>query len=349
MLFKDEQQFAEHLRGKELLNMYFLFGEESYLKQQYLAKLVSMAVSKDLAMFNLHKFDGKVSMDELSDVVYSFPVMAERRCVVVTDLDVEKLSASETEKLMELASTAPESCVLIFVTDLIEVNLKKSTKYKKLVEKMGKKGGAIELAKRDGAKLAQFMRQEAAKLKCTISADNCRYLIERCTDNMEVLKGEIRKLSEFCLQNGRDEITREDITECCAQTPDSSIYDITKAISRGNYNDAIKCLDELLYNRVEPVVIMATLSGFYIDLYRAKVANLSGKNVSDIVKTFSYGNRAFVVDKAFRESASYSEQSLADSIEVLRKGDEMLKGSRVEDSIILQQTLTRLFACRKRG
>jgi len=111
----------------------------------------------------------------------------------------------------------------------------------------------------------------------------------------------------------------------------------------------IKCLDELLYRRIEPVVIMATLSGFYIDLYRAKVANLSGKNTADIVKTFSYGSRAFVVDKAFRESASYSEQSLVDSLEVLRRGDEMLKGSRVEDSIILQQTLTRLFACRRRG
>ncbi|MBE6884514.1 MAG: DNA polymerase III subunit delta [Ruminococcaceae bacterium] len=349
MIFRDEQQFAEHLKEKQLLRFYFLYGEERYLKQQYLNKLVSMAVDKDLAMFNLHRFDGKVSMDVLSDVVYSFPVMAETRCVVVTDLDVEKLGASESEKLLGLISSVPETCVLIFVTDLVEVNLKKSAKYKKLVDKTGRTGGIIELVKRDAAKLSQFMRQEAAKYKCSISADNCRYLMERCTDNMDVLKGEIRKLAEFCLQNGRDEIRREDITECCAPTPDSSIYDITKAISRGNYNDAIKCLDELLYRRIEPVVIMATLSGFYIDLYRAKVANLSGKNTADIVKTFSYGSRAFVVDKAFRESASYSEQSLVDSLEVLRRGDEMLKGSRVEDSIILQQTLTRLFACRRRG
>jgi len=349
VIFRDEQQFAEHVRSRELLRAYFLYGEERYLKQQYLARLISYAVEKELEAFNLHRFDGKVSMDELTDAVLSMPVMSEKRCVVVTDLDVEKLSAQASEKLNALLDELPESCVLIFVTDLIEVNLKRSVKYKKFCERIGKIGGAVELARRDPARLTQFMRQEAARLRCGISADNCRLLIERCSDSMEVLRAEIKKLSEFCLQNGRDEITRADIIECCEQTPDSSVYDMTRAVSRGNFNEALRCLDELIYRRVEPVVIMATLSGLYIDLYRAKTANLSGKKAADMVKTFSYGSRAFAADNAFRDSVAYSEQSLADSLEVLREGDLLLKGSRLDDVVVLQQTLTKLFGCRRRG
>ncbi len=349
MIFGNEQQFAEHLRERSPLRAYFIYGGESYLKRQYLAKLISIAVSKELAAFNLHRFDGKVSMEELADVVYSFPVMSDRRCVVVTDLDIEKLSSAATDKLFALLDGLPESCVLIFATDLIEVNLKKSAKYKKFCDKLGKNGGIVELSRRDGAKLAQFLRQEAAKLKCSISADNCRLLVERCSDSMEMLAGEIRKLSEFCLYNGRDEITRADILECCEQTPDSGVYDMTKAVSRGNYAEALRCLDELIYRRVEPVVIMATLSGLYIDLYRAKTANLSGKRAADVAKTFSYGARAFAAENAFRDSASYSEKSLIESLEALREGDLLLKGSRTDDVVVLQQTLTRLFACRRRG
>ena len=349
MIFKDEQQFAAHLREKSLLRAYFIYGSERYLKQNYLNRLVSLAVSRELAEFNLHRFDGKVTMEELADIVYSFSVMSERRCVVVTDLDIEKLSPGASDKLYALLDELPESCVLIFTTDLIEVNLKKSAKYKKFCDKLGRCGGMIELGRRDGARLAQFMRQEAARLKCSISADNCRLLVERCSDSMDVLLGEIRKLSEFCLQNGRDEITRADILECCEQTPDSGVYDMTKAVARGNYSEALRCLDELIYRRIEPVVIMATLSGLYIDLYRAKTANLSGKKAADVVKAFSYGARAFAAENAFRDSASYSEQSLIESLEVLREGDLMLKGSRTDDVVILQQTLTKLFACRRRG
>mgnify|MGYP004660152789 CR=1 FL=1 len=349
MIFRDEQQFAEHLRGKTLLPAYFIYGDESYLKRHYLAKLVSLAVSKELAAFNLQRFDGKVAMEELADVVYSFPVMSDRRCVVVTDLDIEKLTPGATDKLFALLGELPETCLLIFVTDLIEVNLKKSAKYKKFCDRIGKRGGVVELSRRDNARLTQFLRQEAAKLRCSISADNCRLLIERCSDSMEALAGEIRKLSEFCLQNGRDEITRADILECCAQTPDSGVYDMTRAVARGNYNEALRCLEDLIHRRIEPVAIMATLSGLYIDLYRAKTANLSGKKASDVAKAFSYGARAFAAENAFRDSASYSEQSLTESLEVLREGDLMLKGSRTDNVVILQQTLTRLFACRRRG
>ena len=122
MIFSSESELLRHLKEAEALPVYFLFGEQGYLKRLYCEKISGKAVPPERRGFNLTCLEGKkISVDEIADSVEALPMMARRRCVVVTDLEVDKLDAREYKKLEDLLSSLPESTVLIFLHSALSV------------------------------------------------------------------------------------------------------------------------------------------------------------------------------------------------------------------------------------
>ena len=56
--------------------------------------------------------------------------MAERKCVTVSDLNVEAMNTAELDKLYELLDTIPETTVLILYLPTLEIDPKKSAKWR---------------------------------------------------------------------------------------------------------------------------------------------------------------------------------------------------------------------------
>ncbi|MDO5452655.1 MAG: DNA polymerase III subunit delta, partial [Eubacteriales bacterium] len=82
--------------------VYLLRGSEPYLKLNYANLLAGSVVPAGLEVFNYHKLDGEtVTMNELVECVEALPAMCERTCVLVHDLDFEKLDDSDREALVE--------------------------------------------------------------------------------------------------------------------------------------------------------------------------------------------------------------------------------------------------------
>ena len=72
-------------RGK-ISPVYLLHGEETYLIEDTLAEMVEMLAPKNVRDFNLDVFsDPEVSATEVLAMANTYPVMAERRVVVVKD------------------------------------------------------------------------------------------------------------------------------------------------------------------------------------------------------------------------------------------------------------------------
>ena len=87
-----ESELKKQLGG-ELSRVYFLYGEEDFLVRTYSEKIVSAAVGEERDM-NFAKYTDAPSADELSDYLDSMPFLADYKCVLVEDLDLEALPAS---------------------------------------------------------------------------------------------------------------------------------------------------------------------------------------------------------------------------------------------------------------
>lgn len=346
-----EAQLKKQISSAEFLNTYVIFGEETYLKQFYVNKMIKKTVGGNEA-FNFTRFSGNADMQEVYDAVVQMPFMAEKRCVVLCDFDVEAARADVLERLNRVIEEQCPTTVFIIWFDTIAVDVKKAKKLIKLVEKCEKCGGVgVQLDRRTDADLVKTLTNAALKRDCRLDSATARYMLDVCGRDLQTLQNEIEKLCAFAPGATFDRAT---IDRVCVRTIDSSIYDLTGAIADSNGDKAMRLLSDLLFQKVEPVSILSVMSGHYVDIYRAKAAELHGVRASSIAADFGYGNRAFVLDKASRSARKLSHDQISRCLAILLDADEALKSTPSTDKegysrAVLEQVIVKLLMVAAEG
>lgn len=111
--------------------------------------------------------------------------------------------------------------------------------------------------------------KKAAKRGCVISRADAQHIAELTLCDLSLASTETDKL---CSYAGTGEITAEMIDKLTIKQLDTSIYSLATELLKGNRRQALLILDDLIAQKIEPVVILAALSSNYIDFYRAKTA-----------------------------------------------------------------------------
>lgn len=343
----EEAALKKQLREKNFSRVYLLYGEEPYLVNEYAGRVIARVAGGPMEDFNLQYFDGKAPVEEIAEAVEALPLMAERKCVVVSDYDAEGASASETAKMKQLLADPPESCVLLFRQRSVEVNPKKSAKWRNFIKLVEQCGSSVAFAKKDAASLAKSLIEQAAGRGYTLSGDCAKYLIRQCGQDLTMLLGEMEKICAFC---GEDtEITREAIDTVVVKTPETAVYRLANALISGQYEDAFGILDTLFYQREEPIFILGALSSAYIDLYRAKAGIESGTPIPELAKTFDYRGMDFRLRNAARDCRRLTMEQLRQSMEWIFQTDLRLKSTRTQPRILLEELLAKLLLTASQG
>lgn len=343
-----EMELKRHLKEGTPAKLYFFCGEESYLSAHYADRVASAVVGKDeFASFNFQKFDGQeLSFDALSEAVEAMPLMAERKCVVVRDLDVAALAAAAAQRLAELLADPPESCVTVFWLDAVTADLKKNAKWKAFAAAVEKNGLCAVFPRKTTAEVLKLLCAGASRRGCTLSSDNARLLVEQCGNELNLLMNELDKL---CALADSGEIVREHIEAAATRNLEASVYDLSKAMLQNNYTRAYTILHRLFSQREDPISILAVLSGAYTDLYRAKVAHAAGAQAESLAADFAYRGREFRLRNAARDCARIPLEVLRGSLDILAQADISLKSSRMDKKVVLEQTAAKLIVLARTG
>lgn len=337
----NEDVLQNDITSKRLSPIYLLYGNDSYLIQYYSEKLQKLACP-DNPFFNLQKFGAQTDLQDVYDAVKQYPMMAESKYVGLEDYDFYKCSAEDFDKLCKIFEEVEQGCVFVLSFDGIELNPKKESKTVKLMKLTEKYGGKVVcLDHRTPQKLARMLVTGAKKRGCTLNESDAKYLIEKSGDDIALLRNELDKLCCF-VKSGT--IDRKIIDNVSVKTVDSSLYDFATMILSGNLSGALKLLDDLFFMRIEPIVILNSVSGVYVDLYRAYESQNSGVNVSEVASEFGYGNRAFVLKKAIRNLREFNLNKLDKSFEILLDTDKSLKSFSLPERQILEQMTVKLFS-----
>ena len=336
-----ENELKIHIKSGNFAPCYILFGEEHYLIKNYVEKTVSACVDS-FSEFNVNRFDGKTPIQEVFDAVQSFPMMSPRKVVTLCDYPFDKASSAETEKLLTMMADMPATTVFVMWFETVEINPKKpDNKFSKLMKAVREAGGAVcYLGRRQEGEIMKMLQSGAARRKCRMDATTARYMIETCSDDLGTLINELEKL---CLYVGEDgTVSRETVDKVCSRSVEASVYNVSKAVLRGDLQGACRLLDDLFYMNTDPAYILNYLSSAYIDIYRVFAARSRGLKPDAVAKEFSYGNLAFRLNDAERNMRKFSEQQITDSLKCLSRCDEMIKGSRADGRTVLEKTLVEL-------
>lgn len=323
----------QKLKNNQFSKFYVIYGEEDYLKKQACEMIAKKAVTA-FETFNLQRFDGVPDMQILEDAVMNIPVMSERKCVIIRDADPKSYDGDQWKKLQTVIKSLPPECILIIYFDAVKPT-KKDKRFTSLVTLANKEGDAEELNAPQDSDLLTFVSKRASANGCEIDSVAARYLIDACGEGMNNLGSELDKICGYA--NG-GKITKEQIDNLVIKPVTTNIYDLAKAVVGGRTDIAMKKLDELFYMKEEPIIILATLSMKFCDLYRAKAALISGKQQADVVKDFHYTS-PYPVKYAFQDARNINIDFLSKALEILMEADRELKSTSAQQRVVLEKAI----------
>ncbi len=320
-------------------NVYILFGDDGYLKKMYKDK-ISRGICDTDDIFNFQNFGPECDLQDVYDAVLQFPMMNDRKCVILNDYDFLQCSKEDYDKLCTVIGEVPDTCVFIMWFDSMEIDHKKNAKFKKIVTEAEKNNGiAVALNHRTQAELVKMLTDGAQKRGCRFENNAARYLVENVGQDINTLVNELEKLCAFV--NG-GQISKQTVDDVAVKTIESSIYDLSKQIIDCNMEKAMKLLDDLFFMRVEPIIILSTVSAYYVDMYRLFVGKSKGLSVSQIAESFNYKGREFVLEKANYNLKKFDFNRFALSFEALCAADKTLKSFSGNDRTVLEQLAVKL-------
>lgn len=338
-----EAELKAQIKNDELSNVYMIYGEETYLKDFYVSKLKNMVVDPAFADFNFHQYDSKdTSMTEIIMDAEMLPMMAERSFVLVRDYPLDK-STADFEALKEFFKDIPETCVLVFWYDTVDVDVKKNAKWRSIESAFAKAGSAVNLEKRTESDLVKLIVSSAKKRGCAIDSNTARYLITVVGSDIKTIFNELEKMCGFV---GEGEITKSTVDELAVKCLQARVYDLSKFILAGNSDGAYGVLNVLFAQKEEPIAVLSVISSCYIDMYRAKCAKAANVNENDLSNYFQYKGREFLIKNAARDCRSISFDNLRKAIDVLSQTDEMLKSTSVDKNLLLEEAVAKLLMLR---
>lgn len=320
-------------------NIFVLLGEDGYLKKLYVEK-ISKPIADTDDVFNYQRFEADSSLQEVYDAVQQFPMMNDKKVVILRDFDFAACDSSDFNKFITLIGDVPEATTFILWFDALEFELKKNSKLEKIIKACDNaKGIAVNLSHRKGPELEKMLNDGAIRRGCRMDSGAARLLIENSGVDINTLYNELEKL---CAYAKGELITKETVEKVSVKTVESDIYDLTDKILRCELQSAFAILDDLFFMRVEPIIILSTISSVYVDMLRVLTARSKKYGNEQIADDFSYGNRAFLLKNAAANLKKFDFNKLQLSFKALVDADTALKSFSGDDRVVLEKLVIKL-------
>ncbi len=316
---------AEDIKNGDFKPVYLLYGEEGYMRSEYLKRLLfALGASED--SMNFTRFEGKrINDDEVIETCETLPFFFDRRVVLIEDSDIFK---EKHEKLSEYMARIPEYMTLIFSAPEID-------KRGKLYKAAAAYGRAVEF-KTLGEN--EIIEQVLLKLKRSgkkIRRSTMNEFLSGAGSDMSFISCELEKLIAYA--GDAEEITLEDIRAVCHVRIETKIFDMIADTVQGKRSRALKSYGELLALKEAPVNMLAKIERQYRELLNIKELYESGQG--DKLIAAALGISPYAVKKNLPIAKKYSTKQLKEILKKAARLDEEIKEGRIGDSTAVEMLL----------
>nr|WP_297884249.1 DNA polymerase III subunit delta [uncultured Blautia sp.] len=316
------KSLQEDLKTGNFKKAYLLFGEESYLRQQYKEKLIK-ALNPQEDTMNFTRYEGKgIEVREMIDLCETMPFFAECRVILVENSGFFK---NKCEELADYMKTLPDYIRMIFVEEEVD---KRSRMYKAVKAQ----GRVTEFARQDEKSLmrwaAGILGREGRKIK---TSDMELFLTKTGTD-MGNIRMELEKLIAYT--QGRDVVTSSDIEAVCTTQTANKIFDMVRAVTEKNQKRALELYYDLLTLKEPPMRILFLLAKQFHQLFLSKKMAEEGLSQPEIASRL--GVPSFVARNIMACARAYSAEELQKAEEDFVEAEEAVKTGRLQDLLSVE-------------
>ncbi len=329
-------QEIRRLREEKPARLYFLWGEEDYLREYFLRELKKSCLPEGEDSFSYRRLDGpEVDLNTLREAVDAMPFLTERSFVELRDVELNR--HKEPEKLLEILSDIPEYCTLALVQG---VSFEPDGRTK-LVKGLRSLGRELCFQHQSQDALVRWIAKRFAAVGKNVEMEAAQELIFISGDLMSRLIPEIEKVAAYA-QGYR--VTVADVDAVAHHIPEADIFRMTDGISEKNYGEVMRVLAELLADKSnEPIPMLALLGLQMRRLYAARLASdrqLGTKYVMEVCGV----KYDFLAKKLLRSARGFTLEQLRRAVTLCAETDYRMKSSGADDVGLFKELVLRIAA-----
>ena len=340
------EDLEKDLKTGNLENIYLLYGEEEFLLGTCVKK-IKKNFGELINGINYIQIDDK-NVDKLLSDIETPAFGYSRKLIIVKDSGLFKKEArgkkkeenatkknSKTVTLQERISkylkenidVIKESVVLVFIEQEVATN--------ELQKTLQNLGVVCNFEKLKPIQIAKRIKVICNSYKVNIDDKTINYFIETCGTSMMTLINEIRKLIEYVGPNGT--IKTDDIDKLSIKELDSVIFDLTDNLGQKNIKEALRILNELLYNKEPIQKILITLYNHLKKIYLTILAEKYQANLAEALSLKP--NQMFLTTKYKKQARYFKQEELKGILEQLIDLDYKAKQGLIDINIGLEAIL----------
>lgn len=321
------------IKEKNVSGLYYLCGDEEYLKDYYYRTLRKKAVSQ-MPEFNITEPKGdNLSLNSFENHVNSFPMMSERKFIGIVDLGHDLLKEDYKKELARILSQIPDYACIVFMDTALKEG--RDSVLERIISKAG--GLVVEINKPGQAQLAAWGKKHFKSLGKDISGDDMYYILRIAENDMLSLKNEIIKIAAF---SSSDKITRADIDAVITKSLETNRFALSDALSQRDFKNVMRIVEDLYAQNYADVQIANLIYRCLVDLLRACWALSAIKKNTDMKKDF--GIHEYGAAKMMRSVKALSEKQLLRSVDLCYECDVRLKTESGDKKEMIYQLLCQL-------
>ena len=315
------------LKQKKFFPVYLFHGEEDLLIEEATDLVVAAALTPEQKGFNLDVVDGaEADARDIASHASSFPMMAERRVVVVREPD----RVPNKEILSGYLEAPSETTCLILQAGKTDLRKKPFVTAKQ-------HGMVIEFRPLYDNQIAGWITERVAAQGRSITMEAVRLLSAHVGPSLREIRNEIEKL--FLYTGERKEITLDDVSAVVGASREYNIFELQRAIGGRQVDRAVLIIARMLEDGESPIMIVAMLTRFYMILWR--LHDLRRRGVQSRDQAAELGLAPFQMREFTEAATRHDVTDVERAFGALIEADEQLKSS-AEPGAVMEVLIVRL-------
>ena len=310
--------------------VYFLFGDEEYLKERALAMLLDAHLDPATRDFNYDQVrGGDVTPETLASLLATPPMMAEWRVVVLKDVQALATNArmrSTLESLLE----KPMPGVLFIMTAQIPSGRAQ------FYETLKKRATPVECAGLSDADAPGWLIERASEAGYELAVDAARGLAGAVGTDLGILTRELEKLCGYV--GDRRRITKADVEAAVGQLPRQDRWAWFDLVGDQRFREARSGLHILLDAGESGVGILIGLGTHFL---RLALAAHGGQRA---LESALPPNQKWLAGRVSKQARRWTPAALDNCLEELLRADRLLKSGGLNETQIMEELMLRIQA-----
>ncbi|SDK37149.1 DNA polymerase III subunit delta [Natronincola ferrireducens] len=333
------KEAVKKIKDNKIEKLYLLYGEEVYLMEKFMKELKTKVVGTNFEDLNFFVLEGKdFTVTKLVDTCETLPFMAERKLVVVNDLDVfqskrKTISEKDEESFIDYLGKLPDTTCLVFnANNTVDAR-------KKAVKTIQKKGNVIQFQKLNAKELKEWIEKlvkKCGKIMGVTEFDffmgNIDYIGKNAKQSLLDIENEIKKIVAFI--GDKEVIELKDLEAIFTSNLQNDIFKLLDAIEKRRVEEAIKRLNRMLYEGEPVIKIAATLGNQVRNLLKTKLLLEEGYSSKAVASKI--GIHPFVASKCANQCKGFRVEELEALLNRFLQMDVMIKSGKMKDTIALE-------------